>query len=166
MILETVASLLGGLGGAAARLTPDILKFFDRKNERKHELAMQDKQFAFEQMRLQNQVKSDEIKADSAEGIAWLEAVRESHKAAAVQSNTGVKFVDALLAFISGTVRPMITYGVVTMWGAVKIATYDMLRDNGVEWSQAVVTLWGPQDFAILAAVIGFWFVDRSLRNR
>ena len=46
-MLETV---FGGLLGGALRLTPEILKHFDRKNERKHELFLQDKQLEFEKI--------------------------------------------------------------------------------------------------------------------
>ena len=33
-------TLLGGVFGGLLRLAPEALKFFDQKNERKHELAM------------------------------------------------------------------------------------------------------------------------------
>ena len=38
-----IETLLGGLLGGAFRLAPEILKWLDRKGERGHELAMQDK---------------------------------------------------------------------------------------------------------------------------
>jgi hypothetical protein len=38
-----IEALLGGLLGGAFRLAPELLKWLDRKGERGHELAMQDK---------------------------------------------------------------------------------------------------------------------------
>ena len=43
-----IETLLGGLLGGAFRLAPEILKWLDRKEERGHELAMQDKALEFE----------------------------------------------------------------------------------------------------------------------
>ena len=36
--------IFGSLLGGIFRLAPEVLKFFDKKNERQHELAMFDKQ--------------------------------------------------------------------------------------------------------------------------
>ena len=46
-----IETLLGGLLGGAFRLAPEILKWLDRKGERGHELAMQDKALEFEKRR-------------------------------------------------------------------------------------------------------------------
>ena len=43
-----IETLLGGLLGGTFRLAPEILKWIDRKGERGHELAMQDKALEFE----------------------------------------------------------------------------------------------------------------------
>ena len=46
-MIETV---LGSLVGGAFRLVPEVLRWFDRKDERKHELKMQDKQLEFQKL--------------------------------------------------------------------------------------------------------------------
>ena len=46
-----IETLLGGLLGGVFRLAPEVLKWFDRKSERGHELAMQDKALEFDRMR-------------------------------------------------------------------------------------------------------------------
>src|SRR5690606_9273658 len=53
--------ILGGLLGGVARLAPEILKFFDRRNERKHELALAEHQL--ELIRVQHHTRMDEITA-------------------------------------------------------------------------------------------------------
>jgi hypothetical protein len=46
-----IETLLGGLLGGAFRLAPEVLKWLDRRGERGHELAMQDKALEFEKLR-------------------------------------------------------------------------------------------------------------------
>ena len=46
-----IETLLGGLLGGAFRLAHEVLKWLDRKGERDHELAMQDKAIEFEKLR-------------------------------------------------------------------------------------------------------------------
>lgn len=43
--------ILGGLFGGIFRLAPEVLKFFDKKNERQHELSMFDRQCELEKER-------------------------------------------------------------------------------------------------------------------
>ena len=46
-----IETLLGGLLGGVFRLAPEVLKWADRKGERAHELALQDKALEFEKLR-------------------------------------------------------------------------------------------------------------------
>ena len=41
--------ILGGIFGGVFRLVPEVLKFFDKKNERSHELMMFSRQCELEQ---------------------------------------------------------------------------------------------------------------------
>ena len=59
-----IETLLGGLLGGAFRLAPEILKWLDRKDERKHELSMFDKQ-----------LEADKLKGDQA--LAQINAQAE-----------------------------------------------------------------------------------------
>ena len=54
-----IETLLGGLLGGVFRIVPEVLKWMDSKNERKHELDMQDKQLEFQ--KLAGTQKMDEI---------------------------------------------------------------------------------------------------------
>jgi len=54
-----IETLLGGLLGGAFRFAPEILKWLDRKGERSHELAMQDKALEFEKLRRNCAVRSE-----------------------------------------------------------------------------------------------------------
>ena len=66
--------ILGGLIGGIFRLVPEALKYFDKKDERKHELAMFDRQCDLEKVR--GQVRLDEIGAqrDAAIDVGVMDA--------------------------------------------------------------------------------------------
>ncbi|MEI7682595.1 MAG: hypothetical protein WCK07_24605, partial [Betaproteobacteria bacterium] len=96
-----IETLLGGLLGGAFRLAPEVLKWFDRKGERGHELAMQDKALEFEKLR--GAQRMSEIGAVS-EGIWNSGAIETLRDAVRTQGEkTGVAWADAL----SSTVRPV-----------------------------------------------------------
>lgn len=144
--------LIGGAIGAIARMAPEVLKFFDRKNERKHELAVADQQM--ELIRLQGHMKldSDRIQADSQQLVAGLDAIKTAYES----QKTGFKFADT----VSALVRPGVTYLVVGFWALVKVAAYSQLSDT-LPWDVAVRTLWGENDWALFAGIINFWFLGR-----
>ena len=48
--------LLGSIFGGLFRMAPEVLKFFDKKNERAHELLMFSRQCELEQLRGQQKL--------------------------------------------------------------------------------------------------------------
>lgn len=156
-MLET---LLGTLFGGAFRLAPEVLKWLDRKGERAHELAMFDKQLEADRLRSQAQIDQINAQADASIGAAEVQAIIEATKAQAVR--TGVRWVDA----ISALMRPAITFWwVIILYTAALWARFDVLVAGGQSNVQAIIALWGPDEKAIVASIISFWFVDRSLRK-
>lgn len=99
-----IETLLGGLLGGAFRLAPEILKWLDRKGERGHELAMQDKALEFEKLRGAQRMAEIGASADAAWNTGAIDALREA--VAAQGQRSGVRWADAL----SISVRPVITY--------------------------------------------------------
>lgn len=153
MILE---SLLGSLLGGAFRLIPEGMKLFERKDERKHELAMFDKQL--EADRLRGKIAIEQ--ADASLGGAEIQAIIEATKAQAMP--TGIKWVDAL----SCTVRPIVTYLLLGLYMAHKLAVMSVALSAGTDFLTYAAGMWGPEDMALLSSIMSFWFVDRSLRKK
>lgn len=155
-----IETLLGTLFGGAFRMAPEILKWLDRKDERKHELAMFDKQLEADKQRGQMAIDQINAQADASIGAAEIQALVEATKAQATP--TGVKWVDA----INSLMRPTITFWwVIVLYTAALVAQYVVLVQGGAGYVDAVLKLWGPDEKAIVASVISFWFVDRSLRK-
>jgi len=143
-MLETLALA----GGAIARLAPEVLSFMDRKEARKHEIAMA------EQAR-----QSAQVQANSAEAVAQYQAYQAASTAQATL--TGIKWVDA----INSLMRPLITFWwVIVLPPTVMTAKFIGMLGTGMLTSEALNQLWGEPEGAITAAIISFWFIDRSIR--
>jgi hypothetical protein len=138
-------SLIGGALGAVARLAPEVMGHLDKKNERTHELAMQDKQAELIRVQQAGAQVAAQVQADSLYNTGALGALRDAIAAQAKPS--GVPWVDAL----AGTVRPAVTYGLVLLYAGVK--------------ATGMVDLWTPDDMVLLAGVINFWFVNRAIEK-
>lgn len=134
-----IEALLGGGLGAVARLAPEVLKFFDRKNERKHELALGDQSLRVAQITGAQKLEQTQVEAQSGQLVAALEAL----KAGLVGQGTvtGVKWIDAL----SSSVRPVVTYGF----------SFAYL------YHKMVTGTWSPEDTVIFSGILNFWFLGR-----
>lgn len=151
-----LSTLLGTLFGGLFRFAPEVLKWFDRKDERRHELAMFDKQL--EADRLKGELALQQTSA--AIGVEEVRAIIEATKAQGTQ--TGIRWVDA----VNSLMRPLITFWwVIVLYTAYLICGYVSLINSGVSGLDAVLAVFGNEEKAIVASIISFWFVDRSLRK-
>jgi hypothetical protein len=150
-----IETLLGGLLGGAFRLAPEILKWIDRRGERGHELAMQDKALEFEKIRGAQRMTEIGAAADAAWNTGALAALKEA--VAAQGRPSGVKWADAL----STSVRPTVTYLFVLMYVGVKLSTFVGSVSAGVAFGAALNATWTDADQALLAGILNFWFISR-----
>lgn len=150
--------LIGGAVGALARLAPEVLKVIDRKNERKHEIALGTQQLDLIKVQGHIKLDSDRIVADQAQMVAGIDALKEAYQS----QKTGFKFADT----ISSLVRPTVTYLVVGLWALVKIAAYSQLVGDGLEWDTAVRTMWNEDDAAVFFGILNFWFLSRVFEKK
>lgn len=152
-MIETV---LGSLLGGVFRMAPEILKWVDRKDERKHELALFDRNLEADKLKAQ----TAQLQADAQVNLAEIEALVAGTRAQGERS--GVAWADA----INTIMRPLITFWwVIVLYTAALTAQYSVLVAAGVDHLQAILQLWGTEEKAIVASIIAFWFVDRSLRK-
>lgn len=148
-----IESLLGGVFGGLLRLTPEVLKWLDRKDDRKHELAMLDKEMAMAQLRAEQAMHV----ADTRVEVEHFGALEDALKGQASMARAGGKIVSA----ISALVRPLVTYWVVVLWSAVKIASMVLAYQTSGDWKDMLLSNWGPDDNAIMSLLLSFWFVGR-----
>lgn len=150
-----IETLLGGLLGGAFRLAPELLKWLDRKGERGHELAMQDKALEFEKIRGAQRMAEIGESAEAAWNTGAIEALRDAVRTQG--EKTGVAWADAL----SSSVRPVVTYWFMALYCAAKTAAFTAAINGGALWSVAVVHAWTEADQALWAGVLNFWFLGR-----
>ena len=141
--------------GGAFRLAPELLKWLDRKGERGHELAMQDKALEFEKVRGASRMAEIGATADAAWNIGAMEAFKEA--VAGQGRPSGVKWADAL----STSVRPIITYWFMALYCAAKAAAFVAALNAGAGWGAAALAAWSEADQALWSGVLNFWFVGR-----
>ena len=155
-----IETLLGGLLGGAFRLTPEILKWIDRKGERTHELAIQDKTIQLEQLRTQNE---QTVAAQKAETAIKTEELNTFKRAIESQDSfTQVSWADAL----SKSVRPIITYWFMALYCASKTAAFILTIDAGDNLTAAIQQVWTESDQALWAGVLNFWFLGRVFEKQ
>jgi len=150
-----IETLLGGLLGGIFRIAPEALKFFDRKQDRTHELLMQDKALEFEKLRGAQRMEEIGASADAAWNTEAIGALRDSIKSQGEE--TGVKWVDAL----SASVRPVLTYWFMALYCVAKTAAFTAAVSSGAGWGTAAISAWTEADQALWAGVLNFWFLGR-----
>jgi hypothetical protein len=154
--------IFGTIFGGLFRLAPEVLKFLDRKNERSHELAMFNRQCELEQVR--GAMKLAEIGAERDKAIDT--GVMAAFEAAINSQTEMAKAAGGWVASLSASVRPVMTYYLLLMYGVVKACFMITAFQNGSPVTEAITTYWTGDDAALLAGVINYWMIDRSLAKR
>ena len=147
---------IGAIFGFIGSLAPQLLKFWQAREDRKHELALMDKQL--EVQKVLGTMKLDEVKisADTQESLAILQASESKI--------TGVKWVDALLEVVNSLMRPTVVYLYFADYLLIKYATYLLLMKlPNASWENVVTGLWSDFDRAMLGGIMGFLFGNRSM---
>jgi len=147
-------TLLGSLLGFISSTVPDLLKLWQDKQDRKHELQILDRQM--EQMRLGHNQRLDEIaiNADVSQSLALYKHDSQP---------SGVTWVDGLRA----SVRPVITYGFFILFAWVKLSAVVLLMNQGgLSINEALIQIWDAETQALFAGILSFWFGSRSLAKR
>ena len=146
-------TLLGSLLGFVSSAFPDLLGLWRDSQDRKHELAILDRQM--EQMKLGHNQRLEEISVEA--DIAESQALYKHDS-----QPSGVKWVDGLRA----SVRPVITYAFFALFTVVKSsALYVLVSEEGLTVVQAMPQIWDPETQALFAAVMSFWFGQRALNK-
>ena len=153
-------SMIGTLLGGVFRLLPEFLTWLDKKDERKHELAMFDRQLEADKLKVEAQQKLVEtegsIKLEQADIEAIVAATKEQGKL------TGVKWVDAF----SAAIRPLMALQwLIILWPVVVVAGFILAVQLGADPLVAVKQVFGPEEKALATSIASFWLVDRTLRK-
>jgi leucyl aminopeptidase (aminopeptidase T) len=155
MVLE---SLLGSVLGGVLRLAPEVIKFFDRKNERDHEARMMDKEMAIAQLKAEQAMHT----VDAGVQLAQFEAMGKAQDGQTEMAKAGGKVV----AGVSALVRPVVTYWVFAFYVACRTAALVLAFQQSAAWHQVMASAWTDTDMAVLMLVLTFWFTGRAWESK
>lgn len=158
-MLELLSSgLLGSLFGGVFRLLPEVIKFFDRKNEREHELSMFKLQTDLEVTRGEYKLENRYVD----HSVAQLEAINSAFQQQGQADSKAWKWV----ASLSALVRPGVTFIIFGMYVVFKITTMIYGIQTGAIWTELIQNSWTTDDFGILNMILTFYFVGRTIEKR
>ena len=164
-------AILSAVFGFAAPFLPVLFKILQGWLDNRHELEMF-------RLRLQAGAQEHLWRMEEINAHADIAEAVELHRP---QPSFGVQILDraqsslhpalwvpvfwlfAVLDFISGFVRPGVTWAVVGGYLAYKTALYSTLTGErfGNDWAGAMAQVWTEQDYAVLSMVLAFWFGGR-----
>lgn len=147
-MLALLAPLIGILGS----VVPNILKYFDRRQELNYEIQL------------------TKIKLDAAREGAQIQLAVENAKADAAEAQSlrsydnnsdGGKFINALRA----SIRPVITYAFFFLFVIVKASAAYVMMKNGQSVPDMLKAVWDPETAALFSTIMAFWFGSRILEK-
>lgn len=154
--------IFGSLLGGIFRLAPEVLKFFDKKNERQHELQMFNRQCDLEQIRGQQKLAEIGAARDAAIDVGVMDAFN----AAINQQAEMAKAAGGWAASLSASVRPVVTYWVILLWSFVHLWYAWNAWTNGSAPQEVFNTMMTADFMALVSGTINYWFLDRTLKQR
>ena len=154
--------LFGGVIGGLFRLAPEVLKYFDKKSEREHELAMFNRQCELEQIRGQQKLAEIGAQRDAAIDVGVMDAFQ----AAINQQTEMVKAAGGLAAKLSASVRPVVTYWIMALWSFIHLWFAWQAHKAGASPEVVFKTMMTVDFCALVSGTINYWFLDRTLKQR
>ncbi len=155
--------LLGSLFGGIFRLAPEVLKWLDKKHERTHELQMFARQCDLEAQRGAQKLAEIGAQREAAVDAGVLTAFNAAiHQQADMVKAAG----PGIVASLSASVRPVVTYWVLFVWSFAHVWLAYNAWHAGLPPVEVFKTMMTPDFSALLAGTINFWFLDRTLAKR
>jgi len=154
--------VLGSLLGGVFRMAPEVLKWLDRKDERKHELAMFAEQVGLEKVK--GEIKLQEIGAQR--DLAIDTGVMSAFDSAIKQQTEMVKAAGGWVAALSASVRPVATYWILLVWSIAHVGFAFTAAGAGAAPAEVFKSMMTPDFMALVSGTINYWFLDRTLKTR
>jgi hypothetical protein len=154
-----IGSLLGGL----FRLAPEILKWVDRKDERKHELAM------FQQRcELEKQQGSQKLAEIGAQHQADVDTgvVAALHEAIRSQTDMVMSAGPGWVTTLSASVRPIVTYLLIGVYLMLQVWMAGAILVSGGAVADVFKFVITPDYVALVAGILNYHFLNRTLEKR
>lgn len=154
--------VLGGLIGGIFRLAPEVLKWMDRKDERKHELAMFTSQCDLEKQRGAQRLSEIGAQRDADVDTGVMAAFKSAIDSQAAMATAAGGWAAAL----SASVRPVVTYALVAVYLGLQLAMASAIMLNGGSVGDVFKFVMTPDFLALVSGILNFHFLNRTLEKR
>jgi len=141
-------ALLGSLLGFGTSFLPQVLGFFQKREDHKNRLA---------ELRLQGELAAQGVNLQMQ--VMDKQADIEETRAIYGYANPTSGFSAGLAA----SVRPVITYLFFALFMASKAVVMIKVMEQGGDWTQSVELMFDDETKALFAAIISFWFGNRAV---
>ena len=143
-------TLLGSLLGFGTSFLPEVLNYFKRGQEQKHELQRM-------KMEIELMAKRSEFKIQELDKEAEIKEAEGLYKHDSVDAGG---FINAL----RGSVRPVITYCFFGLFVAIKVtALISLINLPEMQLNMALSMIWDDQTAGLFSAIMAFWFGNRAV---
>jgi len=143
-------TLLGSLLGFGTSFLPEVLNYFKRGQEQKHELQRM-------KMEIELMAKRSEFKIQELDKQAEIKEAEGLYKHDSVDAGG---FINAL----RGSVRPIITYAFFGLFVAIKVtALISLMSLPEMQLNMALSMIWDDQTAGLFSAIMAFWFGNRAV---
>tara|TARA_R110000765_G_scaffold16047_1_gene45594 strand:- start:218 stop:676 length:459 start_codon:yes stop_codon:yes gene_type:complete len=148
-------SLLGSLLGFGTSFLPQVMGYFQDKQDKSHELMMlaatTEAQVKVEGVRLQG------VKIDAS--IREIEALQK-------QQSSAIRKGSRWLANLSGSIRPVVTYLFVLEFLIINTSISVLLLNQEGVTIETLQLLLDEEFMALLSTMLSFWFGNRMFGKR
>ena len=143
-------TLLGSLLGFGTSFLPEVLNYFKRGQEQKHELQRM-------KMEIELMAKRSEFKIQELDKEAEIKEAEGLYKHDSVAAGG---FINAL----RGSVCPIITYAFFGLFVAIKVtALISLMSLPEMQLNMALSMIWDDQTAGLFSAIMAFWFGNRAV---
>lgn len=142
-------TLLASIAGFITSIIPELIKYYQDINDKKHELSILDKQMHFTDL-------------SGKSNLNEIQLSQELSKQAILYSTykTDIKWVDTL----NGSVRPILAYCFFLLYVSIKYFQYQALAAEHF-LVEHIEIIWNINDQAIFASIISFYYGHRTFRK-
>jgi hypothetical protein len=166
-------TILASILGFAGPFIPELIKIFRSKQDNAHELSIL-------KLQADNAEKAHLYKVDElniSADITEMQTLRQPQQSFGVQILDAAKdwpkvfvipvfYMFAFLDFVTGMVRPAVTYSVVGFYFVYKWAMFDLaIKNSGGVWQTAMALTWTESDWALLLSTVSYWFGSRVVKS-
>jgi hypothetical protein len=142
-------TLFASIAGFISSIVPEIIKYFKDLNDKKHELAIMQKQIEYSATASVRNLEEIHVSRDILEHASLYSTYK-----------TDIKWLDSL----NGSVRPILAYCFFFMYIGVKYIQYNAISASAhvIEYIEII---WNVDDQAIFAGIISFYYGQQTFRK-